>query len=62
MINKLEILERDENAVYDQDWVELVLKAKQSGLTAHEVRSFLQKGESYTSMKLSLPKTDLQHV
>lgn len=62
MINKLERLAKEKNAIYDQDWVKLVSEAKQSGLTIHEVRSFLQKDESYTSMKLSLPKTDLHHI
>jgi len=37
------------------------MEAKQSGLTIAEVRLFLQKDESYTSMKSTLQKSNLQH-
>lgn len=62
MIKKLEKSKRDKNAVYDQEWINLVVEAKQSGLTIDEVRSFLQKDDARRSMRLSLTKEDLQHI
>lgn len=62
MIDKFKGSKVDESGTYDQDWIKLVMEAKQSGLTISEIRSFLQKDESNTSMKSSLPKSNLQHI
>lgn len=62
MIDKCKGSKINGSGTYDQDWIKLVMEAKQSGLTISEIRSFLQKGESYSSVKSSLPKSNLQHI
>lgn len=61
MIDKFKGSMINESDTYDLDWIKLVMEAKQSGLTIAEVRLFLQKNESYTSMKSTLQKSNLQH-
>lgn len=47
---------------YDVEWLTLIIEAKQSGLTIDEVRKFLLKRESYTSMKSSFLKANLSII
>jgi len=47
---------------YDQEWIDLMKEAKETGLTIAEIRNFLQKDESYSSIKISKHKTGLQHI
>lgn len=62
MIKKLKKSPSNESVAYDRDWIQLIIEAKQSGLTIPEIRSFLQNEKSYTSMKSSLSKSNLHHI
>lgn len=61
MIRKIKSPLKIENDTYDQEWIKLIREAKQSGLTVAEIRTFLQKSNSYPSIPSSHLHSKLQH-